>query len=165
MTEHTTPLGVTFGSLAVLGTRSILDIARSAERLGYQSLWTVEATGTDDPPTTSFVSPSDGSDVSGNVKLSATASDDGSVTGVEILDDGAKIGDADFSGGLWSLRWNTKKAAAGDHVLTARATDDGGQTGEGSITVMVDGGGGGGPGGGGGGGKGCNPKKDPDCVK
>jgi len=47
MTEIKPPLGVTFGSLAVLGPRGILDIARLADRLGYRSLWTVEATGTD----------------------------------------------------------------------------------------------------------------------
>lgn len=41
------PLGVTFGSLAVLGPRAIMDIARLATELGYRSLWTVEATGTD----------------------------------------------------------------------------------------------------------------------
>ena len=46
MTSHT-PLGVTFGSLGVLGPGAILDIARSAQDQGYQSLWTVEATGTD----------------------------------------------------------------------------------------------------------------------
>ena len=132
---------------------------------------TIEVIGPDDPPTASFVSPSDDSDVSGNLKLMASANDDGAVTGVEFFDGGSKIGDADFAGGLWSLRWNTKKVAAGDHELTARATDDGGQTGADSITVKVGGGGGGGggggPGGGGGdsGGKGCNPKKDPDCVK
>ena len=41
------PLGVTFGSLGVLGPPAVLDIARLAEALGYDSLWTVEATGTD----------------------------------------------------------------------------------------------------------------------
>lgn len=40
-------LGVTFGSLGVLGPPAIMDIARSAESLGYSSIWTVEATGTD----------------------------------------------------------------------------------------------------------------------
>ena len=40
-------LGVTFGSLAVLGTRAVIDIAKQAEEMGYSSLWTVEATGTD----------------------------------------------------------------------------------------------------------------------
>lgn len=47
MTETSVPLGVTFGSLAVLGPRGILDIARLADELGYRSMWTVEATGTD----------------------------------------------------------------------------------------------------------------------
>ena len=42
-----TPMGVTFGSLAVLGPRAVMDIARDAQSMGYQSLWTVEATGTD----------------------------------------------------------------------------------------------------------------------
>jgi len=47
MTEPSTPLGVTFGSLAVLGPRAILDIAKLAREQGYRSIWTVEATGTD----------------------------------------------------------------------------------------------------------------------
>jgi probable F420-dependent oxidoreductase len=47
MSDVQTPLGVTFGSLAVLGPRAIIDIAKMAEEMGYRSLWTVEATGTD----------------------------------------------------------------------------------------------------------------------
>lgn len=47
MTNNTTPLGVTFGSLGVLGPRAIIDIAELAKRLDYRSLWTVEATATD----------------------------------------------------------------------------------------------------------------------
>lgn len=43
----TVPMGVTFGSLAVLGPAAITDIAQSAQNLGYQSIWTVEATGSD----------------------------------------------------------------------------------------------------------------------
>lgn len=43
----TTPLGVTFGSLGVLGPRAIIDVAQLASAQGYRSLWTVEATGTD----------------------------------------------------------------------------------------------------------------------
>ena len=41
------PLGVTFGSLSVLGSRAVIDIAKIADEMGYSSLWTVEATGTD----------------------------------------------------------------------------------------------------------------------
>ncbi len=47
MIDSTTPLGVTFGSLGVLGPRAVMDIAQLAESQGYSSLWTVEATGTD----------------------------------------------------------------------------------------------------------------------
>lgn len=47
MANATTPLGVTFGSLGVLGAPAIMDIAKRAESSGYSSLWTVEATGTD----------------------------------------------------------------------------------------------------------------------
>lgn len=47
MTSTATPLGVTFGSLAVLGPRAIIDIARLAAEQNYRSLWSVEATGTD----------------------------------------------------------------------------------------------------------------------
>ncbi len=47
MIETSVPLGVTFGSLAVLGPRGILDVACLADELGYRSMWTVEATGTD----------------------------------------------------------------------------------------------------------------------
>ena len=42
-----TALGVTFGSLSVLGPRAVIDIAKLSSELGYKSLWTVEATGTD----------------------------------------------------------------------------------------------------------------------
>ncbi len=47
MNATSVPLGVTFGSLAVLGPRGVIDIAKLAQSLNYRSLWTVEATGTD----------------------------------------------------------------------------------------------------------------------
>jgi len=42
-----TPLGITFGSLSVLGPKAVTDIAINAQTLGYKSFWTVEANGTD----------------------------------------------------------------------------------------------------------------------
>lgn len=41
------PIGVTIGSLGVLGPAAIVEIAQSAQALGYSSAWSVEATGTD----------------------------------------------------------------------------------------------------------------------
>ena len=40
-------MGITFGSLGVLGPKAITNIAAEAQTLGYRSIWTVEATGTD----------------------------------------------------------------------------------------------------------------------
>ncbi len=45
--SNATPLGITVGSLGVLGPRATLEIVRLAESMRYRSLWTVEATGTD----------------------------------------------------------------------------------------------------------------------
>ena len=42
-----TPIGVTFGSLGVLGPDAITKVATTAQDMGYESIWTVEATGTD----------------------------------------------------------------------------------------------------------------------
>ncbi len=42
-----TDIGVTFGSLGVLGAKKVPEIARQAEGMGFNSFWTVEATGTD----------------------------------------------------------------------------------------------------------------------
>ncbi len=42
-----TPLGVTVGSLGVLGARATIDIAQLAASMDYRSLWSVEATATD----------------------------------------------------------------------------------------------------------------------
>ena len=47
MSSEMNPLGVTFGSLGVLGPAAVMDIAKLSADTGYQSLWTVEATGTD----------------------------------------------------------------------------------------------------------------------
>lgn len=121
----------------------------------------------DAPPSVDSLLPDGSEPVSGKVTLSATVSDDGSVVGVEFFDDGEKIGDGTLAGAdTWTLPWNTRKEAKRDHVIRAVATDNGGQSGERSVTLTVDGGGGaGGPGGGNGGpgGDKCFKNKEPLC--
>ncbi len=143
---------------------------RNAANNPTETTINVTVANNDDPPSVAITEPGDGTTVSGRVMLEATASDDGTVMGVAFYDDGAMIGNAAFSGGLWSLGWQTKKLAETDHLVSARATDDGGQWTEASITVTV-GGGGGNPGGGngkpdgGGGSTKCHPKKDLNCER
>src|SRR5690606_37106104 len=62
----------------------------------------------------------------------------GTVTQVEFFIDGASIGAGTLSGGVWTRDWDTTAHADGVHTLLARATDDGGKTGEHSIQVTVD---------------------------
>lgn len=47
MSDRMTALGVTYGGLTALGPRGVIDVAEWARDLGYSSLWTVEANGTD----------------------------------------------------------------------------------------------------------------------
>jgi hypothetical protein len=124
----------------------------------------------DAPPTASFTSHNDGDDLSGNVTLVASASDDGTVVSVTFYDNGGLIGtDSDPAGG-WTRKYNTKKAGNGPHTLTVVARDNANQPSDpatdpnGTIDVTIGGDGGGGEPGGGGGKK-CNPRKDPTCER
>ena len=74
------------------------------------------------PPTVSITSPASGASVSGTVAVSATASDNASVAGVQFLIDGANSGSEDTAA-PYSLSWDTRTVADGSHVLAAVARD------------------------------------------
>ena len=76
------------------------------------------------PPTVALTAPADGSTVSGsNVTVSANASDDVGVVGVQfILDGSTNIGAEDMSS-PYSVTWNSTSVPNGSHVLTAKARD------------------------------------------
>lgn len=83
-------------------------------------------------PTVSISSPTSGSTVNGNVMMTGTAADDAGVNRVDVQVDGgawqAASGTSSWSAGAGSL-------AAGNHTLTARATDTAGNTSSSSVTV------------------------------
>jgi hypothetical protein len=90
------------------------------------------------PPTVSMTAPAGGTTVSGNVTLSATASDNIAVGGVQFLANGASVGAEDTSS-PYLVSWNTTGLANGSYTLTARARDAAGnQTTSTAITVVVD---------------------------
>ena len=76
-------------------------------------------------PTISLASP--GATVSGNVPLSATASDNVGVAGVKFFDGAAQIG-AEITSAPFSTIWNSTTVADGSHTLTAVARDAAGNT-------------------------------------
>ena len=74
------------------------------------------------PPVVSISSPAGGTTVSGTVTVTANASDDVGVAGVQFLLDGVNLGTEDTTA-PYSVSWNTTTAANGNHTLSARARD------------------------------------------
>jgi len=97
-------------------------------------------------PTASITTPANGAGVSGNVNVSATASDDVGVDRVEFLLDGTLLG-SDASA-PYSIVWNATTASNGAHTLQARAydlADNVGTSAQVNVTVSGGTGGGGSP--------------------
>ena len=88
-------------------------------------------------PTVSLTAPSSGASLSGPVTVSATASDDKGVAGVQFLLDGSPLGAEDLTN-TFSVSWDTLTALNGSHVLTAIARNvDGYKTTSSPVTVSV----------------------------
>jgi hypothetical protein len=79
------------------------------------------------PPTVSMTGPAAGAAVSGPVTLTADASDNVGVAGVQFLLDGAPVGAEDTSA-PYSVTWNSDAAALGARTLTAVARDAAGNS-------------------------------------
>ena len=73
-------------------------------------------------PTVNITGPTAGATVSGTVTVSATATDNKGVVGVQFLVDGAALGPEDTTA-PYSVSWNTTTATNGTHTLTAVARD------------------------------------------
>src|SRR5438552_775449 len=89
------------------------------------------------PPTVSITSPVSGATVGGTTSVTANASDDVGVVGVQFLLDGANLG-AEDTATPYSMSWNTTTASNGSHTLTAVARDAAGnRTTSAPVTVTV----------------------------
>src|SRR5438445_2759711 len=92
------------------------------------------------PPTVSITSPLNGTTVSSTITVSATATDNVGVVGVQFQLDGANVG-AEVTAAPYTLSWNTATASNGLHTLTAVARDAAGNTATAtavSVTVAND---------------------------
>ncbi len=89
------------------------------------------------PPTVSITSPSSGATVSGTITVTANASDNVGVAGVQFKLDGANLGAEDTTA-PYSIPWDTTTASNGSHTLTAIARDtSGNQATSNPVTVTV----------------------------
>src|SRR5262249_42304424 len=91
-------------------------------------VFTSGGTGDTTPPTVTMTAPAGGATVSGTgVTVSATASDNVGVAGVQFKLDGANLG-AEVTTAPYTIGWNTTAASNGSHGLTATARDAAGNT-------------------------------------
>jgi hypothetical protein len=84
-------------------------------------------TGDTEPPRVTIADPGQDSTVSGSVNLTATATDDTSVAGVQFLVDGTGVGAEDTTA-PYSLAWASTSVANGTHAISAVARDSAGNT-------------------------------------
>jgi hypothetical protein len=79
------------------------------------------------PPTVSITAPANGATVFGLMAVTATASDDVGVVGVQFKLDGGILGN-ELTTAPYSVSWNTSTASNGPHTLTAVARDAAGHS-------------------------------------
>jgi len=97
----------------------------------------VNSTPDTTPPTISLTNPLDGSVATGTIAVSATASDDRGIAGVQFFLDYAPLGSEDTLA-PYSVNWNTGTASNTTHILYARARDAAGNIATtSSVTVTV----------------------------
>ena len=95
----------------------------------------VGITDTTDPDI-SLTAPADGAAISGSVAVSAAATDNVGVGGVQFYLDGAILGAEDATA-PYSVTWDTRTAGNGTHTLTATGHDAAGNTASSTVTVTV----------------------------
>ncbi|MBX4200269.1 hypothetical protein KW790_02315, partial [Candidatus Parcubacteria bacterium] len=78
-------------------------------------------------PTVSITSPTNLSTVSGSINITANASDNVGVAGVQFRLDGVNFGSEDQTA-AYGINWDTTTATNGSHVITAIARDAAGNT-------------------------------------
>jgi len=89
------------------------------------------------PPTVSIAAPASGAVVSGAIFVSANASDNVGIAGVQFRIDGQNLG-AEDSQSPYSVTWNTTSVTEGSHIISAVARDAAGNpTSSAPISVTV----------------------------
>src|SRR5439155_3089083 len=90
------------------------------------------------PPTVSITAPAAGAKVMGTVTVSASATDNVGVVGVQFKLDGANLG-AEATAAPYAVSWTTTTATDAVHTLTAVVRDAAGNTATGAaVSVTVD---------------------------
>jgi hypothetical protein len=119
------PYAVSWNTVAATNGAHTL-AARARDAAGNQKTSTVVnvtvSNGDVTPPVVAITAPAAGASVAGKVTVSATASDNVAVVGVQFLLDGLPLG-AEVRVAPYSIAWKTQQVAPGSHTLSATARD------------------------------------------
>jgi hypothetical protein len=88
------------------------------------------------PPSVAVTAPAAGATVAGSVAMTASATDNVGVAGVQFKVDGVNLG-AELLQPPYALSWNTTASANGAHTVTATARDAAGNRASASVAVSV----------------------------
>jgi mono/diheme cytochrome c family protein len=134
------PYAASFDSSAI-ATGQISVTARARDGVGRSTLSAAVLVNINNlaPDTTKpavvITAPAANANVLGNVNLTATASDNTGVVGVQFFVNGTAVG-AEDTAAPYSVVWNASGATVGTHQITARARDAAGNT-ETSAAISV----------------------------
>ncbi|WP_164821292.1 Ig-like domain-containing protein [Paenibacillus koleovorans] len=138
--DTVSPYSISYSTLGLSnGSHTITAVARDAAgNTTTSSGVTVTVSNSDTtPPTVSVTAPTSGATVSGTITLSANASDNVGVVGVQFRVDGSNVG-AEDTVSPYSISYSTLGLSNGSHTITAVARDAAGNTTTSSgVTVTV----------------------------
>jgi Big-like domain-containing protein len=137
--DTSAPYSVSWNTFpAANGSHTLRAVAQDMLGIWYPSQpVTVTVFNDHTPPTVAIASPASGATVTGNVTVSATASDNVGVVGVQFQLDGGNLG-AEDTAAPYSVTWNSATASIGTHTLTATARDAAGNAAtSAAVTVTV----------------------------
>ena len=134
--DATSPYSVSWNTATASNASHTLSaVARDAA--GNTATSTVTVTVDNVVPTVSITAPGGGAVVAGTTVVSASATDNVGVSGVQFLVDGSALG-AEVTTAPYTVSWDTTTVATGAHSLTAVARDGAGNTTtSGAVTVTV----------------------------
>jgi len=130
-TDSVSPYGFAWDSARYASGSHTLE-ARAVDAAGNSaSSWVSVAASNADAdtvaPTVLITSPSNGSTVSGNISITCAASDNKGVVRVELYIDGMLTSAS--ASAPFTMKWNTRKASPGAHLLQEKAYDAAGNVG------------------------------------
>src|SRR3989441_163469 len=122
--DRSAPYSVPWNTVtASNGSNTLTAVARNIVNLTFTSApVTVTVFNDKTPPTVAVTSPTAGSTVTSTITVTANASDDVAVAGVQFKLDGVNLG-AEVTAAPYSVPWNTTAASHAAHTLTAVARD------------------------------------------